>query len=93
MVVSQVTCIKPWPSKIIFIYNQPDSLNADDLGQMCFNPAKLWQLQHYPHPTNVRWGWYNTSDFLTVDTSSGAQVYEMIGIGEYKLQQGEATGL
>jgi hypothetical protein len=60
---------------------------------MCFNPAKLWQLQHYPHPTNVRWGWYNTSDFLTVDTSSGAQVYEMIGIGEYKLQQGEVTGL
>jgi hypothetical protein len=70
---------------------QPELLLADDLGQMCFNPAKLWQLQHYPHPVNVRRGWYNSTDFITVDTSSGAQVYEMIGIGEYNLQQGKTS--
>jgi hypothetical protein len=69
-------------------------LSTDDLGQMCFNPAKLWQLQHFPHPRTVKRGWYNsTEDFFTVNASSGPQVYEMIGIGEYRLQKGKATDL
>jgi hypothetical protein len=58
---------------------------------MCFNPAKLWQLHHNPHPVTVKYGWYDPLDFFTVDTSSGPQVYEMIGIGEYRLQQGKVT--
>lgn len=70
---------------------QSGLLLIDDLGQMCFNPAKLWQLQHYPHPVTVIGNWYDPRDFITVDTSSGAQVYEMIGIGEYNLQQGKAS--
>jgi hypothetical protein len=68
---------------------QSDLLLIDDLGQMCFNPAKLWQLQHYPHPVTVIGNWYDPRDFITVDVSSGAQVYEMIGIGEYNLQKGK----
>jgi hypothetical protein len=59
-------------------------LYGDDMGAMCFNPAKTWQLQLYPH-ANVPSSWYDSQDFITVDTSAGAQAFEMIGIGEYKL--------
>ncbi|KAL3769200.1 hypothetical protein ACHAWO_000846 [Cyclotella atomus] len=62
-------------------------LYTDNLGQMCFNAAKICQLQHFPHPVNIEHGWYNPIDFFTVDTLSGPQVYEMIGVGEYRLQR------
>jgi hypothetical protein len=63
-------------------------LYGDELGEMCFNPAKLWQLQHYPYSiteTNPD-PWYIMDDFVTVDTSTEAQAFQMIGIGEYSLR-------
>ena len=61
-------------------------LYGDDLGGMCFNPAKNWQIQFNPHPTTVINGWYDPRDFIKVDTSNGAQTIQMMGIGEYALQ-------
>ena len=61
-------------------------LYGDDLGKMCFNEAKNWQMQFNPHPTTVISGWYATEDFVTIDTANGAQTVKMMGVGEYKLQ-------
>ena len=44
------------------------------------------QMQFYPHPTTVISGWYDTQDFLEIDTSQGAQTVKMMGVGEYSLQ-------
>lgn len=65
-------------------------LYGDDIGAMCFNPAKTWQLQMHPH-ANVPSSWYDSQDFITVDMSGGARVFRMIGIGEYNLQ-GDGKG-
>lgn len=67
-------------------------LYGDDLGQMCFNPAKLWQLQHYPHPTTVTEGWYDSAAFVTIDNPASPQEFKMMGVGEYNLQ-GECMAL
>ncbi|KAL3804658.1 hypothetical protein HJC23_008473 [Cyclotella cryptica] len=61
-------------------------LYGDDLGGMCFNPAKNWQMQFNPHPVTVINGWYDSRDFIQVNTTDGAQTIQMIGIGEYGLQ-------
>lgn len=61
-------------------------LYGDQAGQMCFNPAKNWQMQFNPHPTTVKSGWYDSADFIEVDTSLGARTFQMMGIGEYNLQ-------
>eukprot|EP00584_Thalassiosira_punctigera_P019424 CAMPEP_0172555260 /NCGR_PEP_ID=MMETSP1067-20121228/58322_1 /TAXON_ID=265564 ORGANISM="Thalassiosira punctigera, Strain Tpunct2005C2" /NCGR_SAMPLE_ID=MMETSP1067 /ASSEMBLY_ACC=CAM_ASM_000444 /LENGTH=884 /DNA_ID=CAMNT_0013343775 /DNA_START=163 /DNA_END=2813 /DNA_ORIENTATION=- len=62
-------------------------LFADELGQMCFNPAKNWQMQFNPHPTTVGQGWYDSRDFIEVNTDvDGAQTFKMMGVGEYNLQ-------
>ena len=44
------------------------------------------QMQFYPNPTTVISGWYDTQDFLEIDTSQGAQTVKMMGVGEYNLQ-------
>ena len=69
--------------------NPLEGVDGDEFGEMCFNPAKVWQLQHYPHPKTVTNPWYDSDDFVTVDTSIEAQVFNMIGIGEYSLQKDE----
>ena len=61
-------------------------LYGDDLGGMCYNPAKNWQLTFNPHPTTVISAWYDKQDFITVDTSVAPRSIQMIGIGEYNLQ-------
>jgi len=43
-------------------------------------------MQFNPHPTYVISGWYDTQDFLEIDTSQGAQTVKMMGVGEYSLQ-------
>jgi len=43
-------------------------------------------MQFNPHPTTVISGWYDTQDFLEIDTSQGAQTVKMMGVGEYSLQ-------
>ena len=43
-------------------------------------------MQFNPHPTTVISGWYDSQDFLTIDTSQGAQTVKMMGVGEYNLQ-------
>jgi hypothetical protein len=61
-------------------------LYGDDLGGMCFNPAKNWQMAFNPHPRTVISSWYDKLDFVEVDTSKGARTIQMIGVGEYNLQ-------
>ena len=58
-------------------------LYGDDQGKMCFNPAKIWQLQFFPHATTA---WYDDEAFVSVNTSNGAQTFKMMGVGEYSLQ-------